>query len=155
MISSHLATSLKCSFKSVPKLHIVFRAPALPPVGRWEKGAPVLPEERARTKPSAPFSGHCVPACHKTLKVLEERASYSPPVRTQSNIEWACSGVVPTGCAHDGHADRPALSYSVKHAAALSYSVKHDRTKSGKVLAPSTVQHTGHGDDLSNPRAPG
>ena len=37
-----------------------YRAPALPPVGRWEKGAPVLPEERARTKPSAPFSGHCV-----------------------------------------------------------------------------------------------
>ena len=54
-----------------------FRAPALPPVGRWEKGAPVLPEERARTKPSAPFSGHCVSAHHKALKVLEERASYS------------------------------------------------------------------------------
>ena len=41
----------------------LYRAPALPPVGRWEKGAPVLPEERARTKPSAPFSGHCVCAC--------------------------------------------------------------------------------------------
>ena len=37
----------------------ILRAPALPPVGRWEKGAPVLPEERARMKPS-PYSGHCV-----------------------------------------------------------------------------------------------
>ena len=27
-----------------------YRAPALPPVGRWEKGAPVLPEERARNE---------------------------------------------------------------------------------------------------------
>ena len=42
-------------------------------------GVMEYPEERARTKPSAPFSGHCVSACHKTLKVLEERASYSPP----------------------------------------------------------------------------
>ena len=46
----------------------VYRAPALPPVGRWEKGAPVLPEERARTKPSAPFSGHCVSACLPAIK---------------------------------------------------------------------------------------
>ena len=64
--------------KRYPRL---FRAPALPPVGRWEKGAPVLPEERARTKPSAPFSGHCVSACHKTLKVLEgtSQPSDCPP----------------------------------------------------------------------------
>ena len=48
----------------------LFRAPALPPVGRWEKGAPVLLEERARTKPSAPFSGHCVRAIKKAFDAL-------------------------------------------------------------------------------------
>ena len=47
---------------------MLYRAPALPPVGRWEKGAPVLPEERARTKPSAPFSGHCVRAHDKNAE---------------------------------------------------------------------------------------
>ena len=59
----------------------VYRAPALPPVGRWEKGAPVLPEERARTKPSAPFSGHCVRAHDKTLKVLEGTSQPSIALR--------------------------------------------------------------------------
>ena len=49
-------------------LHV--RAPALPPVGRWEKGAPVLPEERARMKPSVPFSGHCVLTIKKAFDAL-------------------------------------------------------------------------------------
>ena len=69
-----------------------FRAPALPPVGRWEKGAPVLPEERARTKPSAPFSGHCVRACHKTLKLFERDL---PALRWPS-FPFMLSAVEPT-----------------------------------------------------------
>ena len=68
----------------------LFRAPALPPVGRWEKGAPVLPEERARTKPSAPFSGHCVSACHKTLKVLEGSSRFRAENRLRGKPASNC-----------------------------------------------------------------